>query len=153
VNDQGEPLAYKGYVGGDNYALEITRDVKGKWEGNVVSTFDAYKIASRMGLSQLRNPDRGQNNAPLVMRLVAGDCIAAEQNGIRTIYRVAKMRSGRNQVTLIGANEANHANRLKEKDPSLAQLQDQSAPSLMRMRARHVSISQIGDLHDPGFKE
>ena len=87
------------------------------------------------------------------MRLVAGDSVAIEKNGKRTILRVVKMRAGRNQITLVGLTEANHANRLSEKDPDLIQLQDQSASSLSKLRARRVTVSPIGELRDPGFKE
>lgn len=152
ADKDGNPLPYKGYVGGSNYCFEITRDDKGKWEGNVIPTFNAYKIASSQGLPRLRHPVKGQNGAPLVMRLIAGDTIAVEKDGRRVILRIVKMRAGRNQITLVGVSEANHANRSSEKDPDLIQLPDQSATSLSRMRARRVTISPIGQLHDPGFK-
>ena len=87
------------------------------------------------------------------MRLIVGDALAAEMNGETKIFRVVKMRAGRNQVTLVGNREANHANRISEKDPELMLLQDQSAAAMQRLRARRISISPIGELHDPGFKE
>lgn len=149
----GEVLPYKGYLSGDNYCLEITLTENGAWEGNVIPTFNAYEIVRQRGIQQLRNKSRGQNGAPLVMRLVASDCIFIEKDSQRLILRVAKMRSGRNQVTLVGISEANHANRLKEKDSSLIWLEDKSASSLRSMRARHITISPIGELRDPGFKE
>ena len=90
---------------------------------------------------------------PLVMRLVAGDTITTETNGSRVIFRVVKMRAGRNQVTLVGLNEANHADRMNEKDTSLIRLQDQSASALFKLRARYAPISPIGELRDPGFKD
>lgn len=153
VDEYGQPMPYKGYMGGDNYALEITRDDDETWEGTVVTTFDAYKIVGKDGLEQLRRQSHGQNGRPLIMRLVAGDSLALEIDGRRTIFRVVKMRAGRNQVTLVGLNEANHANRMSEKDPSLIYLQDKSAPSLKRMRARCITISPIGELRDPGFQD
>ena len=153
VRDNGEPLPYKGYLSGSNYCMEITRDDKGQWEGNVILTFDAYKIAHSKGPSQLRHPTKGQNGSSLVMRLVAGDCIAVEKDGQRIILRVVKMRAGRNQITLVGLAEANHANRLSEKDLSLIQFQDQSATALAKLRARRVTVSPIGELRDPGFRK
>ncbi|PKO83648.1 MAG: type II CRISPR RNA-guided endonuclease Cas9 [Betaproteobacteria bacterium HGW-Betaproteobacteria-11] len=149
----GEVLPYKGYLGGDNYCLEITLTENGAWEGNVIPTFSAYEIVRQHGIRQLRNKSGGQNGASLVMRLVAGDCIAIEKDSQRLILRVVKMRAGRNQVTLVGVSEANHANRLKEKDSSLIWLEDKSASSLRSLRARHITISPIGELRDPGFKE
>lgn len=152
-DEAGSPLPYKGYMGGDNYALEITRTDNGKWEGHVVTTFEAYQIVSSAGLKQLRHPTQGQNGMPLVMRLVAGDMIATGTNGKRVVFRVVKMRADRDQVTLVEIKEANHADRMNEKDASLIQLQDKSASSLFKIQARRVTISPIGELRDPGFKE
>lgn len=149
----GEALPYKGYLGGDNYCLEITLTETGAWEGNVIPTFNAYEIVRQHGIQQLRNKFRGQNGAPLIMRLVAGDCVAIEKDSLRLVLRAVKMRAGRNQVTLVGVSEANHANRLKEKDSSLIWLEDKSASSLRSLRARQVVISPIGELRDPGFRE
>lgn len=149
----GHPLPYKGYVGGANYAMEITQEQNGKWIGSVVTTFDAYKIVRVGGIAKLRHVTNGQDGKPLLMRIAAADGIALEIEGVRTVFRAVKMRSGRNQLTLVGVNEANHANRMKEKDSSLLQLQDQSASSLQRMRARRINVSPIGELRDPGFKE
>lgn len=153
LDDAGNPLPYKGYMGGNNYALEITRVGNGKWDGTVITTFRAYEIVRFMGVPQLRNPEQGQNKMPLVMRLVAGDLLATNLNGRRIIYRVVKMRAGRNQVTLVGLVEANHADRMNKKDPNLLILQDQSATSLLKLQARRVTVSPIGELNDPGFKE
>lgn len=153
LDEAGNPLPYKGYMGGDNYALEITSTSNGKWEGVVITTFRAYEITRCAGLPQLRNQTQGQNKMPLVMRLVAGDLVAANVKGRRLIYRVVKMRAGRNQATLVGLVEANHADRMSKKDSSLTLLQDQSATSLQKLQARRVTISPIGELRDPGFKE
>lgn len=153
VDEAGNPLPYKGYMGGDNYSLEVTRTDDGKWDGNVITTYHAYRVASDGGLKQLRNPTQGQNGRPLIMRLVAGDSIACDVSGARVIFKVIKMRAGRNQVSLIGLKEANHAERTNAKDNNLIALQDQSASALKKLRARRVTISPIGELHDPGFKE
>lgn len=153
VDEAGNPLPYKGYMGGDNYSFEITRTDDNKWEGNVITTYHAYRIASDGGLKQLRNPTQGQNGMPLIMRLVAGDSIACDVSGARVIFKVIKMRARGNKVSLIGLNEANHARRTNARDNTLIALLDQSASSLKRLRARRVTISPIGELHDPGFKE
>lgn len=39
-----DKTVFKGYVGGSNYCIEITRNAQGKWEGEVISTFKAYGI-------------------------------------------------------------------------------------------------------------
>lgn len=153
VDHTGRYLPYKGYVGGSNYCIEITRDSKGKWQGEVISTFRAYEIERNTGLQRLQNPSVGQNEKPLLMRLVSGDAVRLVRNGITLLLRVAKMRDGRNQVTLVGNTDANHADRAKNKDQTLTLLQDVSANQLFAMRARPVSISPIGELRDPGFRE
>jgi CRISPR-associated endonuclease Csn1 len=152
-NISGEYLAYKGYVGGSNYCLEVTRDEKGKWQGEVVSTFRAYELVRSKGLKQLRHPSFGQAGGSLVMRLVIGDVVKLHRNDQILHLRVVKMRDGRNQVTLVGLKDANHNDRQKEKDSSLLLLQDVSANQLFLMKARRVTISPIGELRDPSFKE
>lgn len=145
-------LPYKGYPSGNNYAFEVTRNSDGKWIGQVIATHEAYQIAWKGGLEQLRHPLKGQNGNTLVMRLVVGDALAVDIGEKRALLRVIKMRYGRNQVSLVGIHEANHANRMQDKDISLVKLLDQSASSLMKMRARQVTISPIGEVRDPGFR-
>jgi hypothetical protein len=52
----GEPRPYKGYKGDSNYCIEIIRNEKGKWEGEVISTFEAYQLVRTHGLARLRHP-------------------------------------------------------------------------------------------------
>src|SRR5690606_6595145 len=69
VDSDGRPLPYKGYVGGSNYCLEVIRDEKGKWRGEVVSTYNAYQVVRQFGKERLRHPKLSASGQPLVMRL------------------------------------------------------------------------------------
>ena len=55
VMPDGSPRPYKGYKGDSNYRIEIVRNEKGKWEGEVISTFEAYGIATMRGIKGLRD--------------------------------------------------------------------------------------------------
>ena len=147
VDDEGNPLPYKGYVGGSNYCIEITRNEKGKWEGEVISTFKAYEIARRHGPEQLRRPTQGQNGRDLVMRLMIDDCVRLVINEREETMRVVKI-SGNGQVTIAPIHEGNVAARGKE-----AGVTAPTPGGLQKMRARRVTISPIGELRDPGFKD
>ena len=149
VDAEGRPLPYKGYVGGSNYCIEVTVNDKGKWEGRVISTFDAYRIVREGGLRQLRHPTQGQNGQALAMRLVSGDSVRLEtgEGSLQTL-RVAKM-SAAGQVFMSEVNQANVDARNRSGDlPYVSKM----AGSFQKARARQVTISPIGELRDPGFK-
>jgi CRISPR-associated endonuclease Csn1 len=76
----GGPRPYKGYKGDSNHCMEIVRNDKGKWEGEVVSTFEAYELVRQHGLARLRHPMLSVSGKPLVMRLMIGDTLALTSN-------------------------------------------------------------------------
>lgn len=145
---------YKGYIGGSNYCIEITTNDKGKWEGNVISTFQSYAIVhktKKLGLphfDQLRHPLQGQNKKTLVMRLVIGDSVRLEIEGMEQIMRIVKMSSA-GQVFMAPVHEANVAERVKQ---GLFSYSSKSGDAFRAAKARKVTISPIGELRDPGFK-
>lgn len=166
----GRPLPYKGYVGGNNYCLEVFRDSTGKWIAEVVTAFEAQQFvaaeAARLrragvaaeqalhnAVTMLRNRRQSMNGSPLVMRLTKGDCLRLEVGGVPHVVCVVKMRADRNLVTLAGIHEANLDERLKGKDERPLYMEDVSANVLFRHRARAITVSPVGDLRDPGFKE
>ena len=147
----GSPRPYKGYKGDSNYCIEIVRNEKGKWEGEVVSTFEAYQIARLHGVQQLRSPHRSISGKPLVMRLMLGDTVRLSlDEDIRTM-RVAKV-NGNGQVFMSATNEANVDSRNRDKD-NLFTYVSKMAGSFHKAKARRVTISPIGELNDPGFRE
>jgi CRISPR-associated endonuclease Csn1 len=147
----GEPRPYKGYKGDSNYCIEIVRNEKGKWEGEVISTFEAYHLVRTHGLARLRHPKLSVSGRPLVMRLMIGDTIRLLVNEQIKTMRIAKM-SGNGQVFMAETNEANVDARNRDKDDPFLYV-SKMAGSLFSAKARRVTISPIGELHDPGFKE
>jgi CRISPR-associated endonuclease Csn1 len=151
VDAAGQDLPYKGYVGGSNYCIEITVNDKGKWEGDVISTFEAYRIVRAAGLVQLRHPTQGQNGRPLAMRLIIGDAIRLESaEGLQTM-RVVKINGNNGQVFMAPDDEANVDARNSDKQDSFSYT-SKYAGSLQKAKARRVTISPIGELRDPGFE-
>ena len=151
VDAEGRPLPYKGYVGGSNYCIEITVNDKGKWEGEVISTFDAYRIVRASGWAQLRNPSAGQNGNPLVMRLIIGDSVRLEVDGDAKTMRVVNINGNNGQVFMVDVHEANVDSRNRDKQDAFGYT-SKYAGSMRRAKARQVTISPIGELRDSGFK-
>ncbi len=154
LDENGQPKAYKGYVGGSNYCMEIWRDEDGKWKGDVISTFQAYqfirKYGEAEGLRRLRNPDLGQSGMPLVMRLMIDDMVKLDTgSGLQTM-RVVKI-SGNGLIHLCNHNEANVDARNRDKDDPFSYT-TKAPSSLQGAKCRHVTVSEVGDVRDPGFK-
>ena len=147
----GQPRPYKGYKGDSNYCIEIVRNEKGKWEGEVISTFDAYQLVREHGLARLRHPTQSLSGKSLTMRLMIGDSVRLLVAGESKTLRVAKM-SGNGQVFLAATSEANVDARNRDKDDQFLYT-SKMAGSLFSAKARRVTISPIGELNDPGFKE
>lgn len=146
----GSPKPYKGYKGDSNYCIEIVRNEQGKWEGEVISTFEAYQLVRMHGLARLRHPSLSISGKPLVMRLINDDMVRLElDDGTRTL-RVAKI-GGNKQVFMAPHNEANVDARNRDKDDAF-QYVSKMAGSFQKARARRVTITQTGELRDPGFK-
>jgi CRISPR-associated endonuclease Csn1 len=144
----GKPKPYKGYKGDSNYCIEIVRNEKGKWEGEVISTFDAYQLVREHGAAQLRHPDLSVSGKPLVMRLIRNDFVRLELEGVTRTLRVCKMRED-GQIALADVTEANVDSRTRAKEISYVL---KTSGSLQKTKARQISISPIGELRDPGFK-
>lgn len=145
----GEPRPYKGYKGDSNYCIEIVRNEKGKWEGEVISTFEAYQLVRQHGLARLRHPKLSVSGKPLVMRLIIDDYVKLEHNGQTRVLRIAYANSA-GTIAFADHQEANVDKRTRSKELSYV---FKTAGSMQKAKARPVTISPIGELHDPGFKE
>jgi len=145
----GEPRPYKGYKGDSNYCIEIIRNDKGKWEGEVISTFEAYQLVRAHGVKRLRHPALSVSEKPLVMRLIIDDIVKFEHEGQPRVVRIAYANSA-GTIAFASHQEANVDKRTRAKE--LAYI-FKTAGSLQKSKARRVTISPIGELHDPGFKE
>lgn len=146
----GSPRPYKGYKGDSNYCIEIVRADSGRWEGEVVSTFDAYQVVRAAGLQSLRQSALATSGRPLIMRLVIGDYLRATFKGSDQLLSVRKIKSN-GGVFVAAHRESNVRQREDARDASLI-YGSYSAESLRKARGRSVTVSPIGELHDPGFR-
>ncbi|MDP2065594.1 MAG: type II CRISPR RNA-guided endonuclease Cas9 [Burkholderiaceae bacterium] len=147
----GQPRPYKGYKGDSNYCIEIVRNDKGKWEGEVISTFEAYQLVRQHGVERLRHPSLSVSGKPLVMRLIIDDYVKLELDDHPALMRVASVNTA-GRLSLASHNEANVDARNRDPD-GLWRYTYKQAGSLQKATARRVTISPIGELRDPGFKE
>lgn len=146
----GESKPYKGYKGDSNYCIEIVRSDKGKWEGEVISTFEAYQLVRQGGIKRLRHPTLSCSGRPLVMRLMIDDLVKLKlSDGFELVGRVATI-SGNGQIFMAAHNEANVDARNRDKSDSFGYV-SKMAGSLQKAKGRRISISPIGELRDPGF--
>lgn len=148
----GQPRPYKGYKGDSNYCIEIVRNDKGKWEGEVISTFDAYQLVRKGGVKLLRHPTISCSGKPLVMRLMIDDMV--KLNLTETVSMVERIVtvSGNGQIFMAPHNEANVDARNRDKNDAFGYV-SKMAGSLQKAQGRRVAISPIGELRDPGFSD
>ena len=149
IDDDGKPLPYIGYVGGSNYCIEIVRNEKGKWTGEVISTFEAYQFVRQHGLERLRHPTSSISGKPLVMRLVIDDIVRMEIDGKERTMRLVYTNAA-GTMAFANHNEANVDKRTRTKELAYV---FKTAGSLQKSQGRRITISPIGELRDPGFKE
>ena len=150
VLPNGDPRPYKGYKGDSNYCIDIVRNDKGKWEGEVISTFEAYQLVRAYGVARLRDQRQSARGKPLVMRLVLDDTVRLEVDDIPRTMRVATL-SGNGQIFMTDTQEANVDSRNRDKGDPFGYV-SKMAGSLQRAKGRRVTVSPIGQLNDPGFK-
>jgi CRISPR-associated endonuclease Csn1 len=140
----GTPRPYKGYKGDSNYCFQITEDAKGRWRGEVVTTFEAYQAVRRTGSpAVLRNPKATLSGKPLVMRLMRNDTVSLRVDNVRRLMRVVKIAAS--QVILVDLHEANVDKRNRNTDDDF-RYQSKTAGSLQKSDARFATLSPIGDL-------
>ena len=147
----GQARPYKGYKGDSNYCIEIVRNEKGRWEGEVISTFEAYQLVREYGVARLRNNALSLSGKPLAMRLMIDDFVRIEVDGALQTLRVASMNAA-GRLTLAAHQEANVDARNRDKEGEWRYSYKQSG-SLQSAKGRKVSISPIGQISDPGFKD
>ncbi len=150
----GDPKPYKGYKGDSNYCIEIVRNEKGKWQGEVISTFQAYQVirqhGEEKGKALLRSPTQSLSGKPLVMRLLRNDIVRLVNEQQAITARVCWIRSD-TRIAFAPVHEANVDARDRSKDDPFSYL-IKNASVLQKLNARRITISSIGELRDPGFK-
>ena len=147
----GDPRPYKGYKGDSNFCMEIVRNERGQWVGRVISTFDAYQIVRRLGLSALRSRSLSISGEPLVMRLLVNDLVRLEIEGALRTMRITKL-SANGQLFMADLHEANVDARNRNQHDAFKYV-SKTAGSLLKSKARRVTITPIGEMNDRGFKE
>lgn len=157
---------YKAYKGDSNYCIEIVRNEKGKWQGEVISTFEAYQLALKLQaqyrekhgkkaevptLSKLLSRTHSVSKKPLVMRLMRGDIVRLVDDKQLLTLRVNKISSS-GQMVFSPIHEANVNARNQDKLDAFKYIY-KTASALQKVQARRVTISPAGKLRDLGFKE
>lgn len=154
VDETGQPNAYKGYVGGSNYCIEIWCDEKGKWNGEVISTYQAYQVIRALGedngLKKLRNPSESLTGKPLVMRLMINDTVRMTIENQRKIMRVATI-SKNGQIFFAEHMEANADARNRDKNNIFGYV-SKTAGSLQKTDAHHATVSVIGEVRETVYR-
>jgi CRISPR-associated endonuclease Csn1 len=147
----GSPRPYKGYKGDSNYCMEIVRSESGRWEGEVISTFEAYQFVRANGLDGLSQRNIAMSGRALVFRLIVDDCVRLVHDGVSRVMRLANV-SGAGRLAFAQHNEANVDKRTRAEIKELAYV-FKTAGSLQRSQGRKVAISPIGELAVSRIKE
>lgn len=133
---------YKAYKGDSNWGMEIytypdDHPKAGKWDGKVISSYEANQKWFRPGQTKKPHPA-----ARLVMRLHINDCVEMTNDGDRQITRVQKL-SQNGTLTFAPHNEANvDARNDNNNDPF--KYFNTAASKLKKRNARKVHISPAG---------
>ncbi|MDI9336337.1 MAG: type II CRISPR RNA-guided endonuclease Cas9, partial [Gammaproteobacteria bacterium] len=143
VLSDGSPKPYKGYDPNSNYAIEIILDEKGKWKGEVITTFQAYQAVKNhfYDLSKLRDPHQSLSGKPLILRLCISDFLFLQKDQEpKQLYRVCKIGIS-TQITFSPIHEANVDARNRSGDLKYL---FKNAGVLHQLKPQVVQISPIG---------
>ncbi len=133
---------YKAYQGDSNWGVEIFEYPKGhrkagRWEGVVISRYDANKANFQPGFTYRPHPA-----AKLIMRLQINDCIEIQENSRKMIMRLQKMNQS-GQLHFVSHNEANVDARNRDKDDLFCYWRKQ-ANVLRQFAGKKVHVSPTG---------
>ncbi|MCF8539180.1 MAG: type II CRISPR RNA-guided endonuclease Cas9 [Candidatus Nanopelagicales bacterium] len=141
-----EDSAVRGVKGDSNYCLEIHINEKGKWVGEVISTFEAYRVIRTLGevegTKRLRDPKLTQSGNPLILRLTRNDVVEIDVDGPedRRLMRVCKFDSS-GRFFLADLKESNVDARVRVGE--LAYL-SATAGTLQNRNAKAAAVSPDG---------
>jgi CRISPR-associated endonuclease Csn1 len=155
TDENGNTIAYKGYVGGNNDCIEIWVDENGDWVGDVIRTWDAYQTVRELGqvegFKKLRHPTKTQRGKPLLMRLIGNDAVRMTVNGAKRVMRFISVGATSGQMVFAPHNESNVAARNADKSDSF-KYTTKYASSLQKTLARKVTVNELGKVLDNGFQ-
>jgi len=142
---------YKAYKGDSNYCYELFVNPRGRWDGELITTFRANQKAYQVFTRDRRRFTRQTfDGKPLLMRLCVDDLLAIQQEKQRRIMRVVKMSEGK-----IVLAEHYEGGGLKERDGDVTdrfRYLTKSPGALRDVHARRVFVDPIGRVLDPGFR-
>lgn len=143
IRDRRNGQPYR-YVKGDgNFCYEIFRKPDGRWDGEVISSYEANQKRF------VTSPHLAQNGMPLVMRIHKDDVLAVEIDDDPPKHmRVVKFSEG--QIAMVNLRESNVDARTRSK--SLKYL-FKSPSTLKPLKARLVGVNILGYVNDPGFHD
>lgn len=141
---------YKAYKGDSNYCYEIFHTEGGKWDGRVVTSFEAQGREYQAFMRSSRYRTTTWSGEDLVMRVMGDDMIAIEENGQRRLMRLQKLTPG--TLSMAENFEANVDARERDRDSGFSYMR-KTPNSLRAVRARRVFVDPIGRIKDPGFRE
>ena len=134
----------KGYLPGGNDRFDVWELADGRWDAEVVSTFDAHRPDFTPSMRQKHH------NARKIMSLKKGDMVAYDdpESGKRVIAIVRKFDQRNKQLYLDPNNETGDLDK-REKEKTYKPLRPMPNP-LKKYNPRQVRIDEIGQVFDPG---
>jgi CRISPR-associated endonuclease Csn1 len=138
--EDGRPKCYKGYKGDSNYCMDIFAEQNGKWTSEVVSTFEAYRLAKIIGAEAVIKGLSVVDKTPMIFRLRINDILEIFIDGLSTYVRVATLSTS-GTLALIPLHEANVDARVRKK--ALKYIY-KTAGSLQKANAKRVTVDCLG---------
>ncbi len=145
VKNGSETQHMKAYEGSSNYCYDIWMGDKGKWAGEVITTYQAYQMAQdNFKWWQCLLGRQGQE---LIMRLRKGDMLEIDWNGKRIIVLVYKFTAG--AINMAQHYESNASKRIDAKELERIQM---SVGPLQKANAVRVTVSPSGKVKRHKYK-
>lgn len=127
----------KAYKANGNYCYDIYRGEEDKWDGEVITIYEAYQKAQSD--EEWWKKPVGQDGRPLIMRLKKGDMLRLDFNGIRRTVYVYKFSRG--IINMAEHMEADASKRIRAKTLKRIQM---TPSSLQKANAVSVRVSPSG---------
>ncbi len=129
---------YKAYASGSNYCYDIWQNPNGVWEGNIISTYEAYQLAKAD--PNWWKSKKSVNGNPLIARLRINDLVKLYDGIEWKIYYLFKLSL--NDLNFALHFEANRGNR-EEHNPFVPK-RVRSIRALQELKCTPVSVSPSG---------
>ena len=137
---------FKAYLPGGNYRYDVWQLPDGRWDADVISTFEAHQPGY---VSKMRAV---HHNPRKMLSLMIGDMVAYDdpKSGERVIARVRKFDQRNKQIYLDAHNEAGKLDeRHADADDPFRNF-SKTPNALRAINTRQVRVDEIGQVFDPG---